>query len=44
MLNAIPTRLKLPAAQIDQLIDAGRRAVAQDAGVKRFSSSVQRGD
>ncbi|CAM3862106.1 patatin-like phospholipase family protein [Roseateles saccharophilus] len=44
VLNAIPTRLKLPAAQIDQLIDAGRRAVAQDAGVRRFSGSVQRGE
>lgn len=43
-LNAIPTRLKLPAEQIDQLIAAGRRAVAADAGVKRFSQRVQRGE
>ena len=43
-LNAIPTRLKLPTAQIDQLIDAGRRAVRADAGVRRFSEAQQRGD
>lgn len=43
-LNAIATRLKLPAEQIDRLINAGRQAVAQDAGVKRFSEAVQRGD
>lgn len=43
-LNAIPTRLKLPAVQIDQLIDAGRRAVKQDRGVQRFSEAQQRGE
>ncbi len=43
-LNAIPTRLKLPAEQIDRLIAAGRRAAAQDAGVRRFSQEQQRGD
>ena len=43
-LNAIPTRLKLPADQIDRLIAAGRQAAAQDAGVKRFSAEVQRGE
>ncbi|MFG6458060.1 patatin-like phospholipase family protein [Roseateles sp. BYS96W] len=43
-LNAIPTRLKLPAEQIDRLIEAGRRAAAQDAGVRRFSQEQQRGD
>lgn len=43
-LNAIPTRLKLPAEQIDRLVAAGRQAVAQDAGVKRFSVEMQRGE
>ena len=43
-LNAIPTRLKLPADQIDQLIAAGREAVARDAGVRRFSTAMQRGE
>jgi NTE family protein len=43
-LNAIPTRLKLPAAQVDQLIAAGRRAVAEDRAVQRFSTAVQRGE
>lgn len=44
VLNAIPTRLKLPTPQIDQLIDAGRRAVRADAGVRRFSEAQLRGD
>jgi len=35
-LNAIPTRLKLPADQIDRLIEAGRLVVLRDAGVQRF--------
>lgn len=43
-LNAIPTRLKLPAAQIDQLIAAGREAVQRDGVVQRFSARVRRGD
>jgi len=43
-LNAIPTRLKLPADQIDGLIAAGRRAAGQDADVRRFSQERQRGD
>jgi len=43
-LNAIPTRLKLPAEQIDQLISAGQRAVAADGVVKRFSTAMQRGE
>jgi NTE family protein len=43
-LNAIPTRLKLPAEQIDRLIAAGRQAALQDAGVKRFAAEVQRGE
>ncbi|HEY0954364.1 MAG TPA: patatin-like phospholipase family protein [Roseateles sp.] len=43
-LNAIPTRLKLPAEQIDRLIAAGREAAAADATVKRFSATVQRGE
>lgn len=43
-LNAIPTRLKLPAAQIDRLIAAGRSAAMADAAVQRFSADVQRGD
>ncbi len=43
-LNAIPTRLTLPAAQIDRLIAAGRQAAAADGGVKRFSITVQRGE
>ncbi len=37
MLNAIPTRLTLPAAQIDQLIAAGRRATTDNVVVKRFA-------
>jgi len=44
VLNAIPTRLKLPPEQIDALIAAGRRAVQRDKGVQRFSASVQRGE
>lgn len=43
-LNAIPTRLKLPVEQIDRLIAAGRRAAAQDADVRRFSATMQRGE
>ncbi len=42
VLNAIPTRLKLPTEQIDQLIQAGRQAVARDKVVKRFSTRLQR--
>jgi NTE family protein len=42
-LNAIPTRLKLPAAQIDRLIAAGHQAAAADGVVKRFATAVQRG-
>ena len=44
VLNAIPTRLKLPAVQIDQLIAAGRWAVQRDAGVRRFSAAQIRGE
>lgn len=36
-LTAIPTRLKLPAAQIDQLIDAAKRAVKNDKTIQRFA-------
>ncbi|PZP36805.1 MAG: phospholipase [Roseateles depolymerans] len=43
-LNAIPTRLKLPPEQIDQLIAAGREAVQRDRVVQRFSSRLQRGE
>ena len=43
-LNAIPTRLKLPADQIDRLIDTGRLAVLRDAGVQRFSTQMRRGE
>ena len=43
-LNAIPTRLKLPAEQIDQLVAAARRAVAGDTVVRRFAAKVQRGE
>lgn len=43
-LSAIPTRLKLPAAQVDRLIAAGRRVVRGDAEVQRFSTMLQRGD
>lgn len=43
-LNAIPTRLTLPAEQLDRLIAAGRQAVSQDGAVKRFSRAVQRGE
>jgi NTE family protein len=44
VLNAIPTRLKLPPEQIDQLIAAGRQAVQRDQGVRRFSAARQRGE
>jgi NTE family protein len=37
VLNAIPTRLTLPEAQIDQLIAAGRRATVENAVVNRFA-------
>ncbi len=43
-LNAIPTRLKLPAEQIDRLIAAGRQAAAADAVVNRFSAAMRRGE
>lgn len=43
-LNLIPTRLKLPAEQIDRLISAGRQAVAADGAVRRFSAAVRRGE
>lgn len=43
-LNAIATRLKLPADQIDRLIGAARRAVAADAVIGRFAAKVQRGE
>jgi NTE family protein len=39
-LSAIPTRLKLEPAQLDQLIEAGRRAVSQDATVRAFSKRL----
>lgn len=41
-LSAIPTRLKLPAAQVQQLIDAGRESVKINAVVKAFSEEVSR--
>ena len=44
VLNGIPTRLKLPAEQIDRLIAAGRQAAAADGVVKRFATAVQRGE
>lgn len=43
-LNGIPTRLKLPAEQVDRLIAAGRQAAAADGVVKRFATAVQRGE
>jgi NTE family protein len=43
-LNGIPTRLKLPAVQIDALIAAGRMAVQRDPGILRFSAAQQRGE
>lgn len=43
-LNAIPTRLKLPADQVDRLIAAGRGAAMADATVRRFSAAMQRGE
>ncbi|MCE4553445.1 patatin-like phospholipase family protein [Pelomonas cellulosilytica] len=43
-LNAIPTRLKLPAEQIDRLIAAARQAVSADGVVTRFATTVQRGE
>lgn len=43
-LNAIPTRLKLPADQVDRLIAAGRAATTADAAVRRFSTAVRRGE
>jgi NTE family protein len=36
-LSAIPTRLKLPTAQIDQLIDAGKRVVQGNETVAAFA-------
>jgi NTE family protein len=37
LLSAIPTRLKLPVTQIDQLIDAGKRVVQGNATVATFA-------
>jgi NTE family protein len=37
-LSSIPTRLKLPAVKIDQLISAGKRAVHADEVVKTFAN------
>ncbi len=35
-LSAIPTRLKLPEAQIDKLVDAARRATETNQTIKQF--------
>ncbi|WP_374356377.1 patatin-like phospholipase family protein [Chitinimonas sp.] len=40
-LNAIPTRLSLPEAQVDQLIAAGREAVMHSAVVQRFVAATR---
>jgi NTE family protein len=37
-LSAIPTRLKLPEAQVDQLIDAARRAVKKNSVIQQFAT------
>ncbi|WP_422016357.1 patatin-like phospholipase family protein [Roseateles sp.] len=44
VLNMIPTRLKLPPEQVDQLIRAAKQAVRQDPQIRRFSQALQRGD
>ncbi len=36
-LSMVPTRLKLPVATIDQLISAGKRAVAADQTIRTFA-------
>lgn len=40
-LNAIPTRLSLPAEQIDKLVSAGKRAVATDPRVRGFTNAIR---
>ncbi|MCA3220652.1 MAG: patatin-like phospholipase family protein, partial [Burkholderiales bacterium] len=37
--DAIPTRLKLSAAQVDEAIDAGRRGLQATAGVRAFAAT-----
>jgi NTE family protein len=37
-LSMIPTRLKLPAADIDRLTDAARRAVSENSVIQRFAT------
>ncbi len=39
-LGAIPTRLKLPVEQIDQLIQAGRDSVQRNAVIQTFQQSL----
>jgi NTE family protein len=41
-LSAIPTRLVLPAEQVDALVDAGRDAVKRDAMVRAFAAGLAR--
>ncbi len=42
-LSSIPTRLRLEAAQLDRLIDAGRQAVDQNPTIRSFTQQVREG-
>ncbi|MFN3954385.1 MAG: patatin-like phospholipase family protein [Pararhodobacter sp.] len=41
-LNSIPTRLTLPEEQVDLLIDAGRRAVRENAAIRETIAAIRR--
>lgn len=41
VLNAIPTRLKLPAAQVDLLISAAIDALRRNPEIRRFATSLR---
>ena len=41
-LNRIPTRLSLPEDQVDLLIDAGRRAVRENAEIRETVAAIRR--
>jgi len=41
-LNSIPTRLSLPEAQVDMLIEAGRRAVRENAAIREAVAAIRR--
>ena len=40
MLNAIPTRFKLPVEQVDLLIDSGAEALRVNSGFRQFLTSL----